>query len=206
MTNWIPKSLVEVAGKPFIDWQLNLLAKQGVEHVVLCTGYLGEQIKGHVGTGKRFGLEIDYSCDGSEPLGTAGAIRKALPLLGSQFGVLYGDVYPFYDLTKAYKAFQYVDADAMMVVRKPGRKNVLYDTGNGAIYEYGHGEHGDAGFSLFEHVAFAWFDASLADLFNTLAEDGRLAGYEVTEPVYEVGSFEGLASFRSYVLHDLVPR
>lgn len=207
VTAIVPKSLVEVANKPFIDWQLELLADQGIEHVVLCIGYLSEQIKGHVGTGRRFGLEIEYLCDRPELLGTAGAIRNALPLLGSQFGVLYGDVYPLYDVTKAYRVFQYrdADADAMMVVRCPGRRNVTYE--GGMIYAYGRGEHGDAGFSLFASSVFERYtDGSLTKVFEDLAEDRRLAGYEVTEPVYEVGSFEGLAAFKQYVLHDLVPR
>jgi len=204
LTDTVPKSLVEVDGKPFIDWQLELIASQGIERVVLCTGYLGEQIKGHVGTGKQFGLEIEYSFDGPELLGTAGAIRKALPRLGSQFGVLYGDVYPLYDLMKAYKAFQYRDADAMMAVRCPGRKNVIYE--DETVYGYGHGNCGDAGFSLFEPDIFRRHVSSgLGEVFGDLADEDRLAGYEVTEPVYEIGSLEGLAAFRRYVVHDLVP-
>lgn len=205
LTDWIPKSLVEVDGKPFIEYQLELLGRQGVDHVVLCTGYRSGDIRGYAGAGKRFGLEIDYSFDGPELLGTAGAIRKALPLLGGQFGVLYGDVYPLYDLTRVYRAFQYRDANAMMTVRRPGRRNVAYD--DGTVYRYGQGEHGDAGFSTFEaHVFEKYTSASLTEVFEDLAEDGRLDGYEVTEPGYEIGSLEGLAAFRSYVVHDLVPR
>ena len=83
ITETIPKSLVEVAGKPFVVHQLELLARNGIRDVVLCIGHLGEQIGDVIGDGSALGLRVRYSSDGSQLLGTGGALRKALPMLGS---------------------------------------------------------------------------------------------------------------------------
>jgi NDP-sugar pyrophosphorylase family protein len=92
ITEKIPKALVEVAGRPFIDHQLELLRDNGVRHVVLCLGYLGEMVRDHLGDGSRFGLQVGYSFDGDKLLGTGGALRRAAPQLGGgAFWVLYGD-------------------------------------------------------------------------------------------------------------------
>ena len=80
-----PKSLININGKPFIDYQLKYLKLQGVNEVVICTGYLGEQIKNYVGNGIKFNLQVSYSEDGSKKLGTGGAILKALSLLPDFF-------------------------------------------------------------------------------------------------------------------------
>ena len=87
-----PKPILEVAGEPFLMHPLRLLASSGAREIVLCVGYLGEQIEAVIGA-TRFGMRIRYSYDGPELDGTLGAIRRALPLLGERFLVLYGDTY-----------------------------------------------------------------------------------------------------------------
>src|SRR4051794_32532377 len=91
MTETIPKALIEIAGEPFLGRQLRLLRGSGFQRVVLCVGYLGDRIREFAGDGSGFGLEIEYSVDGPELMGTAGALRRALPLLGDVFAVVYGD-------------------------------------------------------------------------------------------------------------------
>ena len=91
ITKTIPKALVPVAGRPFVLWQLEHLRDQGVSRVVLCTGYRSTQIEQIVGDGSQFGVAVEYSDDGTSLLGTGGALGKALPLLGPEFFVLYGD-------------------------------------------------------------------------------------------------------------------
>ena len=91
LTEKIPKSLVEVAGKPFIQHQMELLHRQGFRSIVLCTGFLGEQIEAFVKDGSPWGMSVRYSHDGSQLLGTGGALVKATELLGDPFWVLYGD-------------------------------------------------------------------------------------------------------------------
>ena len=93
LTEKVPKSLLEVAGEPFIAHQLRLFRREGIRRVVLCTGFLGEMIEDFVGNGSRFGLEVAYSPDGPVQIGTGGALCKALPLLGSNFLITYGDSY-----------------------------------------------------------------------------------------------------------------
>ena len=87
MTDRVPKSLLRIAGRPFIFHQLELLKNQGVDRVVLCVGHLGDQVKAAVGDGRALGLAINYSFDGGELLGTGGALKRALPLLGDRFFV-----------------------------------------------------------------------------------------------------------------------
>src|ERR1700742_601567 len=93
LTERTPKSLLAIAGRPFLFHQLELLKQQGVERVVLCVGHLGEQIEAAAGDGRRFGLSIEYSSDADRLLGTGGALRRALALLGDEFFVVNGDSY-----------------------------------------------------------------------------------------------------------------
>src|SRR3989454_9791114 len=102
LTKTIPKALIDVNGEPFIAHQLRLLRANGIERVIVCTGYLDEMIQSYIGDGVRFGLQVGFSFDGPRLLGTAGALKRALPLLGDAFFVLYGDSY----LPCAYGAIQ----------------------------------------------------------------------------------------------------
>src|SRR5438270_12360612 len=77
ITETIPKALVEVAGRPFIDHQLELLRRNGIRRVVLCLGHLGRLVQDHVGDGSRFGVAASYSFDGDQLLGTGGAVLAA---------------------------------------------------------------------------------------------------------------------------------
>jgi hypothetical protein len=79
LTSFMPKSLIHIAGEPFLAHQLRLIRAGGIREVVLCCGFLGEQIEDFAGDGSRFGLSITYSHDGPQPLGTGGALLKALP-------------------------------------------------------------------------------------------------------------------------------
>ena len=88
ITTAVPKSMVEVAGCPFIAHQLRLLARNGITDVVVCIGHLGEQIEAYVGDGRAFGCHVRYVSDGAQPLGTGGALRHALHLLGERFFVV----------------------------------------------------------------------------------------------------------------------
>src|ERR1035438_3813128 len=105
ITETLPKALIEVAGEPFLAHQLRLLRRHGFERVVLCVGYLGEKIGAFAGDGRAFGLHVEYAFDGPQLLGTAGALRRALPLLGDAFAVIYGDSYLPCDYRAALAAF-----------------------------------------------------------------------------------------------------
>src|SRR5580700_2704060 len=116
LTETIPKSLVEINGQPFLWHQLRLLRESGIGRVVLCVSHLGEQVRDSVGDGHDFGLHIDYSFDGPILLGTAGALKRALPLLGEAFFVLYGDSYLPIDLGAVEAAFRASGKTGLMTV------------------------------------------------------------------------------------------
>ena len=205
VTENIPKALIEVAGRPFLAHQLRLLSGAGVRKVVLCVGYLGEVIEKQFGDGDEFGIEITYSFDGPELLGTGGALKKALPLLGQRFLVLYGDSYLPIDYWEPVRAFVASGKLGLMTVfRNEGRwdsSNVLFS--NERIETYRKKDptpqmqHIDYGLGVFSAAAFAsWAEGKtfdLADVYQDLIARGELAGHEVTERFYEIGSAAGLA-------------
>ncbi len=204
ITKEIPKSLLDVAGKPFVVRQLDYLQRQGITRVVLCLGYLGEQVEAVVGDGSAFGLEVRYSWDGPRLLGTGGALRQALPLLGEQLFVFYGDSYLPIDFRAVERDFLSSGKPALMTVLKNGdqwdKSNVMFR--NGCIIEYNKRTprpemaHIDYGLgvlsaSVLENAPVNEpFD--LADIYHELSFQGLLAGHEVFERFYEIGSHKGL--------------
>jgi NDP-sugar pyrophosphorylase family protein len=205
ITERIPKSLVTVAGEPFLAHQLRLLHQHGLRKVVLCVGHLAEMIERDFGHGEAFGMELAYSHDGPELIGTGGAIRKALPLLGDAFYVLYGDSYLPMDYRTAAAAWQASGKPGLMTVF---RNEGAWDTSNvefsdSRILRYDKERrtpamrHIDYGLSLFRREVFEQrgigerFD--LSTIQRDLACHGELAGYEVAERFYEIGSPAGLA-------------
>jgi molybdopterin-guanine dinucleotide biosynthesis protein A len=128
----VPKSLLPVAGRPFVEWQLERLVAAGLRDIVMCIGHLGEQIRAHVGDGARFGARIAWSQEGPKLLGTAGAVRAALPLLARTFLVTYGDSYLPFDYAEPVRKLEAEDdCDGVMAIyRNAGRwdaSNVLSD-------------------------------------------------------------------------------
>src|SRR5580692_5191028 len=93
VTERMPKSLAPVAGRPFVDWQIELLRRGGVNDVVMLVGHLADAIQSHVGDGSRFGIRVRYSDEGARRLDTAGAVRHALELLDNEFFLVFGDSY-----------------------------------------------------------------------------------------------------------------
>lgn len=203
LTHERPKALLEVAGCPFIDHQLRLLKAAGAGRVVLCLGHLGEMIQAYVGDGRRFGLTVEYSHDGPVQLGTGGALRQALPLLGGAFFVLYGDSYLTCDYRGVQRVFEAGRQPALMTVYRNrnlyDQSNVIYRAGRVVAYSKTDRreamEHIDYGLGVLTAEAFnsGEVPSDLADLYSDLAAAGRLAGMEIAERFFEIGSLEGLA-------------
>ena len=116
VTQTIPKALIPVAGRPFIDHQLALLKEKGVTQVVLCVGNLGTRIEEFVGDGTHWGLEVRYSYDGDVLLGTGGAIKKAAGILTEAFMILYGDSYLDIDFEPVVQQFNAEKLPVLMTV------------------------------------------------------------------------------------------
>ncbi len=201
----IAKSMLPVAGEPFLGHQLKMVAEQGVRDVVICCGYLEEQLQAYAGDGSRWGLRVRYSGDGAAPLGTGGALRKALPLLGPRFMVMYGDSYLPTAFGPVWKAFLRSGLEGLMTVYPNAGR---WDTSNVQfegtwIVSYSKGvktpemRHIDYGLSCFEARAFGgWPEGArfdLADVSADLLRRGELAGFEVRERFYEIGSPAGMA-------------
>jgi len=204
ITEKIPKSLVEVAGQPFLAHQLALLRNNQVTKVILCVGYLGEMIERAFGDGSEHGVNILYSYDGPELVGTGGAVRKALPMLPQSFFVLYGDSYLPINYQAVAEAYAGCGRPALMTVFANedvwDKSNVRFEDGELMLYsktrhipEMHHIDYGLSVCSrgLFENAAGeSAFD--LATLFERLSEKRQLAGFEVHQRFYEIGSHQGL--------------
>jgi N-acetyl-alpha-D-muramate 1-phosphate uridylyltransferase len=216
MTDRIPKSLFSIAGRPFIFHQLDLLKSQGVDRVVLCVGHFGDQIRAAVGDGRNLGLAIDYSFDGAELLGTGGALKQALPLLGDKFFALNGDSYlpcSFAPIQSAYEAAQ--RPALMTVFRNDNRwddSNVLFR--NGELIEYAKQsprlgmKHIDFGLYVLSSDVFFTHGESrvidLADICHELSKSRQLAAFEVSERFFEVGSPRGIRDTEEYLSRQMV--
>jgi NDP-sugar pyrophosphorylase family protein len=208
----VPKALLEVAGRPFVEWQLERLAATGLTDVVMCIAYLGEQVRAHVGDGQRFGVRVRWSEEGEKLLGTAGAIREALPLLAPTFLVTYGDSYLPFDYAEPLRVLnEHTDCDgAMAVFRNDGKwdaSNVVTDGVWVKRYEKGVREaafdHIDYGATALRRSVIESLPrgevCGLEVLQHDLASRKRLRACLVRERFYEIGSPEGLAELDTHL-------
>ncbi len=211
ITTKIPKSLIEVAGKPFIFHQLALLKHQGISDIILCLGNFGEMIQDYVGDGHAWGLKVQYSYDGNALLGTGGAIKKAIRLLPEVFWVMYGDSFLDIDLKPVLERFESEGKPILMTVyhnkNKWDRSNVLYKDGRIIKYDKKNPmeemEHLDYGLIILKKTVFNdWpegitFDFS--EVYSKFIEKGEVSAFEVSRRFYEIGSFQGIKETEQYL-------
>jgi len=205
-----PKSMVNVRGKPFLEYQLELLKRGGIENMVLCIGHRGEQIEKYLGNGRKYGVNVKYSFE-DKPLGTAGALKKAEHLLDDIFFTMYGDSYLFLDFSLAMSYFESRNKLALMavyrnydqydrsntvvegeLVKKFSKKERTRDT---VYIEYGANIFRKEALKMVPENQFY----SLDDLFPHLIEMGELLAFEVEERFYEIGSPQGIREFEEYI-------
>jgi MurNAc alpha-1-phosphate uridylyltransferase len=215
ITQAIPKALIEVAGKPFIAHQLEYLRQQGIASVVLCIGYLGEMIQDVVGNGSLWNIQVTYSLDGPDLLGTGGALKQALPALGEQFFILYGDSYLPINFAAVQAAFiNSRQLGLMTVLRNQNmwdRSNVQFE--NGQLIEYNklkitsQMHYIDYGLGVLKASTLNDYPAGcpldLSEVYNQLSLQKQLAGYEVSERFYEIGSHQGIADAKTYLMQKI---
>jgi NDP-sugar pyrophosphorylase family protein len=187
------------------------LRQNGICEVVICAGYLGQLIADFVGDGSKFGLSVRFSYDGAKPLGTGGAIKRALPLLGDAFWVMYGDAYLNVVFRQVADFFLSRDKLGLMTVYK---NNNQWDTSNvvflnDLVVKYDKQrvtadmQYIDYGVALLSRACFddfakdTFFD--LAEVYQRLVNKKEMLGYEVKERFYEIGSLRGLAETRKYL-------
>ena len=204
-----PKALVTVADEPFAFHQLRLLADNGASSVIFCVGHLGDLIEETIGP-SRFGLRISYSHDSPSLDGTLGAIRRALPLLGDRFLVLYGDTYLPIDYKDVQRSWLSSGLPAVMTILRndnrwgasnavlQGERVVAHDkaavTPDMCWIDYGLG-----GLSSDLVKTAPIGESDLSGLYSDLAQRDLLYGYEVTERFHEIGTPEALAETSGYL-------
>ncbi|OFV92892.1 MAG: nucleotidyl transferase [Acidobacteria bacterium RIFCSPLOWO2_02_FULL_64_15] len=213
ITEQIPKSLVDVAGKPFAAHQVELLRRHGLTDIVFLVGHLGEMVRDALGDGTSVGVRLRYVFDGPGHLGTGGAVRNALPALSDPFFVLYGDSYLECDYQAIEQAFATAGKNGLMTVYRNNdqwdRSNVLFEEGRIIRYDKHPTpdmRHIDYGLGIFRKVVFAEYARASADLAFDLAEvyqklvaESHLAGFEVPKRFYEIGSPAGLDETRAHL-------
>jgi len=210
-TETIPKALIEVAGKPFAVYQAELLARHGIGEVVWLVGYRADQVEAALGDGSRWAMRFEYVHDGPVLLGTGGAVRRALPRLGEAFFVMYGDSYLECDFSGIERAFRESGRSGLMTVY---RNEGQFDTSNVEFVEVHirrydklvrtpEMRHIDWGLGVMSAAAFARYPdgepLDLARVYQDLLAAGDLAGYEVANRFYEIGSPEGLADTDAFL-------
>jgi NDP-sugar pyrophosphorylase family protein len=217
MTETIPKPLIPVAGKPFLQHQLELLAAQGLSRVLLLLAYLGEQIERHFGGGALLGCKLSYSHEPS-PLGTGGALKNAESKLEDEFVLLNGDTYLPVDYAALFQAFRKSLSDALIVAyRKSNRTaasspannvaNNLAVAADGRVIAYRKHDpqgltHVDAGVIVLRKwvlrkIPPGRFCSLEEDIFPQLIADGRMSAWVTSEPFYDMGSPAGLEALAS---------
>jgi NDP-sugar pyrophosphorylase family protein len=210
LTEQVPKILLDIDGRPFAVHQLELLRRWGISDVVYCLGYLGEQVAAELGDGSAWRMRFTYVYDGPRPLGTGGALRLALPFLGSAFFVMYGDSYLRCEFNEVERHFRASGKPGLMTVfRNEGRwdrSNVLYEHGRIVRYDKARDDpsmrHIDYGLAVLTPEALApWAGVTepfdLSAVYQRLIDRDGLAGFEVSERFYEIGSVDGLEETRA---------
>jgi MurNAc alpha-1-phosphate uridylyltransferase len=205
----VPKAMLEVAGRPFVDWLLEKLVASGYSEAVFCIAHLGEQIEAHVGDGARFGLRVRYSAEGPTLLGTGGALRMALPMLAETFLVTYGDSWLPFDYAGPLRMLaEHGDCDGVMsVYRNAGQwdaSNTEIDAAGAWVVRYEKGgkdpalDHIDYGATALRRAIVEKEPAGVAfgldRIQHDLAARKRLRAYVARERFFEIGSPEGLAA------------
>lgn len=215
LTETLPKALVPISGKPFLDYQLRFLAKCGVTDIVLALGYRGEMVREFAGDGSTWGLSIRYSDEGENLLGTGGALRLAFDqnLLLERFLALYGDSFLPVDIGKIWSEYSGSSLPALMTIYKNenrwDKSNVLYRDGT-LLYQkqptpelaarMNYIDYGLMGFcrDTIAGELRSGENSDLAELMHKLSVEKKVMALEVCERFYEIGSPAGLRDFELY--------
>ena len=203
----IPKSMMEIEGKPFLEYQIENLKRHSIKDVVLCAGHLSEKIEEHFRDGSKFDVNIKYSYDGDKPLGPIGAVKNAEPLLDDEFFIMYGDSYLSVDFKEAYSFFKKNDKLSLMVVYKNHDK---YDKSNltvenNMVKSYGKKDaiYIDYGTSVLRKKALDFIPKntmySTGQFFSDLIKKKELLAFEAKERFYHIGNPEALEEFRNLI-------
>ena len=207
----VPKSMVLLDKKPFLHYQLKYLNLQGVKRVIICLGYLGKQIEDFFGNGAKYNLEIIYSPEGDQKLGTGGALLNAKNLLPDYFFLMYGDSFLPISFQDVQSFFLQNSCLALMTVMNNANKwdksNVVLRQNNLIFYDKFNTDlemnYIDYGLSLLSKKTLLFYKFNkkfdLSKFYNSLSIDKFLHGYVVKKRFYEIGSIIGLDETRKFL-------
>jgi NDP-sugar pyrophosphorylase family protein len=213
LTYKIPKVMVLVGGRPFLEYVLGLLRQNGLGKIVLCVGYLGNQIREYFKDGTDFGVNISYSFErGKELLGTGGALKNAAHLLENEFMVLYGDTLLDIDYQDLIHCFHRYGKSGTIVTFtneiKIVRNNVEID-GKNQVISYNKQQECkancvDAGVLVFKKdIVNLMPDGQKFSLeesvYPQLIAQKQFMAYPTSQRFYDIGTFERLQKFTKYL-------
>ena len=218
-TKQCPKSLVDVAGKPFFEYSLDLMIKAGFKKFLFLIGYKAEMIEEYFGDGSKYGITINYCYDGEKLLGTGGAVRRALDYIEDDFLLMYGD--SFMDINYEECIYRYFKGKesgkhALMTVLKNNnmfdKSNVIMKDGKITLYDKVNMtkemEYIDYGVCMYEKALFEVYEKDvkfdLSEIQNKLSLEGTMEACEVTKRFYEIGNPDSLKEFSEYINHRLI--
>jgi NDP-sugar pyrophosphorylase family protein len=214
ITETIPKPMITVAGKPFLQHQLELLSGAGIVRALLLVAYLGEQIQEYFGDGTKFGCKVSYSFEAS-PLGTGGALKNAEEQLQDRFVLVNGDTYLAIDYRALVKQFAKTNCSALIVAYKRPTTiskeiptsilpNNLGVNSHGLVTAYRKRNpeglsHIDAGVIVLKKEILAGLRAGQKcsleeEIYPSLIARGEMRAWVTHEPFYDMGSPSGLAA------------
>lgn len=211
LTQTLPKVLIPVRGRPFVDYQLDLLKKSGIDDFVFCLGHLGKKVQSHLGDGSAYGCEIRYSFDGPRLLGPAGALKRAEKLLQNRFFVTYGDAYLRAPYREIMETFGFSRKLALMSVYRNenrfGKSDVVVEGGAVIRYDkknrvrgmdwinYGLTALRKEALDLIPEGVFCDEEA----FYGSLIKRKELLAFEVKQRFYEIGTPASLSEFEAFV-------
>lgn len=198
----IPKPMVPINGRPFLEYQIELLLNQGIKDIVLCVGYLREKIIEHFKDGADFGVNIQYSIE-KEPIGTGGALRNAGGFIEDWFFLLNSDTYLNFDYMKAAEVLLDTDRTGLIVVYSNRDKIAANNISlkNNIVLNYDKNTENpemngvDAGVSVYRKNVLKYIPPKHPVSFETevvplLIAEGQLLGWLIDERFYDIGTPE----------------
>lgn len=211
LTQRVPKAMVEVAGKPFLEHELGLLRDAGIEEYVLCVGHMGEAVRSYFGDGSRWDVKIEYSFDGPKLLGAAGALKRAEPMLRDAFFVTYGDAYLRADYRALMERLLASGSLGVMAVYENrgryGKSDLVVEGGRVVRYDKKSQVEGmdwiNFGVTALRRRALAFVpegtECGEEAFYGRLIEEGELLAFPVEERFYEIGTPASLREFEGFI-------
>jgi NDP-sugar pyrophosphorylase family protein len=207
LSKTIPKSMIKIGEKPFLEHQIDILKKNSIKDIVLCVGHLSEKIENYFGNGSNFDVNIKYSYDGDKLLGPIGALKNAEPLIEDIFFILYGDSYPSLDFKEIHSNFLKENKLGLMVVYKNYNKydksNIQIDNNIVTGYVEENAIFIDYGTSLIRKDALDFVPKnsffSTGDFFKELIKKHELLAFEAKERFYHIGNPDSLEEFKRFI-------